>query len=362
MPSWPRRVPCRWLAAYGVAALLRSCGAATHYEQPPCQYDEVQGEVQGASGYLCAPKCDESSYNCAVDTPSGSSAQPQCMLQDVDRIAYCGLLCQVDAQCPSGARCKNIKQVEVGLCMYPVSFADWAKQGAVSKKLAIGWPGAKPGASTASFQIAKTYSALQNLKQKYSIDDGDADMLVLKELLSSLKSTSPGAAAAAPPTALAATAATQPASAGAPAHQQQQPNHGTVRGLNWGAWNSDLSRMEGNMARGLPGLEEEIEHELWDVEHFTKYGACTELLRSLIILAIIYLAIGSAVKYYTAGQTGVNMLPHIGFWLDYPQLVLDGVQHSKILLGSSGASAGMPSADSRSGGVPRGGSGSFESL
>jgi len=359
MSSWPRRAPCRGLAAYSVAALLRLCGAATHYEQPPCQYDEVQGEVQGAAGYLCAPKCDESSYNCAVDTPSGSSAQPQCMLQDVDRIAYCGLLCQVDAQCPSGARCKNIKQVEVGLCMYPVSFADWAKQGAASKKLAIGWPGAKPGASTAGFQIAKTYSALQNLKQKYSIDDGDADMLVLKELLSSLKSTSPGAAAAAPPTALAATSATQPVVAGAPPPpQQQQPHHGTA----WGAWHHDLMRMEGHLAGGLPGIQEEIEHDLYDIEHFTKYGACTELLRSLIIVTVFYLAIGSFVKYYTAGQTGMNMLPHIGFWMDYPQLVLDGVQYSKILLGSSGASGGAPLADNRSGGVPRGGSGSFESL
>merc|ERR1712050_502762 len=81
--------------------------------------------------------------------------------------------------------------VQVGLCLFPVSFADWAKQ-AATKKLAIGWPSQAGGKAPASFQVAKTYASLQNLKQRYSIDDGDADMLTLKELLASLAvSTSP---------------------------------------------------------------------------------------------------------------------------------------------------------------------------
>merc|ERR1719214_320065 len=82
-----------------------------------------------------------------------------------------------------------MQQVEVGLCLYPVSFTDWARQ-SFSKKFSVGWPtraGTSAGSGTsASFQIAKTYAALQSLKGKYSIDDGDADMLTLKELLSSL--------------------------------------------------------------------------------------------------------------------------------------------------------------------------------
>merc|ERR1740138_1674886 len=114
--------------AAAVLALAASCcTASTHYEQPPCQHDEVQGEVQGASGYVCAPRCEESTYNCPMDMPSGAAAQPQCMLQDVDRGAFCGLLCQVDAQCPSGSRCRFLKQAEVGLCLYPISFSDWAR-------------------------------------------------------------------------------------------------------------------------------------------------------------------------------------------------------------------------------------------
>merc|ERR1719408_811361 len=161
--------------------------ALTHYEKPPCGHDEVQGEVQGETGYICAPRCADSSYNCAIDLPDGATAQPQCMLQDVDKGAFCGLLCQVDVQCPSGATCRQIKQAEVGLCMYPVSFADWSRQ-AASRKLMIGWP-AKAGQSPASFKIAKAYAALQSLKRKYGIEDGDADVLVVKELLSSLSAS-----------------------------------------------------------------------------------------------------------------------------------------------------------------------------
>ena len=70
-----------------------------------------------------------------------------------------------------------------GLCMYAASFTDWARA-ASTRKLAVGWPnkgGQLAGAlsrrkevsTEASVQVAKTFQALQNLKSKYSIDDGD---------------------------------------------------------------------------------------------------------------------------------------------------------------------------------------------
>lgn len=351
----------RRLAVLLLSALWRPHAAGTHYEQPPCQSDEVQGEVQGAAGYLCAPKCDEASYNCAMDMPPGASAQPQCMLQDIDRNAYCGLLCQVDAQCPSGARCKNIKQVEVGLCMYPISFADWAAQASNGKKLAIGWPGGKP---TASFQIAKTYSALQNLKQKYSVDDGDADMLVLKELLSTLSAAQPaqpGAQPASPPSAAvamggaAALVAQGPPQAEAAPPQPQQHQEGTV----YGAWSHDVNRIGNHLSRGLPGIEDEISQAAWDVEHIYTRNAASELLRGLILLALAYLAVGSFIKYQS-GATGMHLIPHLEFWMEYPKLVNDGVLYSKMLIAGA---AGSPALDTRTGGVSRGGgAGSFESL
>eukprot|EP00438_Fugacium_kawagutii_P034373 Skav204878 [mRNA] locus=scaffold2602:46921:52510:+ [translate_table: standard] len=38
---------------------------------------------------------------------------------------YCGLLCQADAQCPSGASCRKVGTQAVGLCIHPLSFSDW---------------------------------------------------------------------------------------------------------------------------------------------------------------------------------------------------------------------------------------------
>ena len=34
------------------------------------------------------------------------------------------------------------------------------------------------------------------------------------------------------------------------------------------------------------------------------------------------------------------MIPHIGFWKQYPQLVIDGVEYTKILVGAGGAGSG----------------------
>jgi len=308
----------------------------------------VQGEVQGSSGNLCAPRCDGSNYNCPGDMPMGASAQPQCMLQDADRGAYCGLLCQVDAQCPSGARCRQLRQVEVGLCLYPVSFTDWARSG-VTKKLAVGWPSRQGGQGAASFQVAKTYTALQNLKQKYAIDDGDADMVTLKELLSSMKDT-PAASGA------------SSGVASQPAPQQPQPSGGSVAN----AWRHDLMSMTNEVSRGLPGLAEGLQGDIRDAENWTHLNALSELLRHLIIYAIIYLAVGSLIKYQTMGARGTDVIPHIQFWSEYPKLVSDGMVYSKMLvddlLGNAPSSPTLSGGLSGGPGTGGGGAGAFERL
>ncbi|CAK9047407.1 unnamed protein product [Durusdinium trenchii] len=60
------------------------------------------------------------------------------MLQNVDQAFYCGLLCQADAQCPSGASCRKVGTQNVGLCIHPLSFSDWARLSS-RMKLSIGW-------------------------------------------------------------------------------------------------------------------------------------------------------------------------------------------------------------------------------
>eukprot|EP00931_Biecheleriopsis_adriatica_P043438 TRINITY_DN2483_c0_g1_i1.p1 TRINITY_DN2483_c0_g1~~TRINITY_DN2483_c0_g1_i1.p1 ORF type:complete len:469 (+),score=126.41 TRINITY_DN2483_c0_g1_i1:65-1471(+) len=92
--------------------------AASHYEKPPCQSDEVEASVQGAGGEVCAPKCNDGA--CPTDTPAGTRAKPSCILQDSSSgEKYCALTCFLDSGCPSGAKCA--KQGFLGICVYPDS-------------------------------------------------------------------------------------------------------------------------------------------------------------------------------------------------------------------------------------------------
>jgi len=316
--------------------------AAVHFD---CSSDDVRGEVQDASGFICASKCAADTFNCPTDVPVGTTAQPQCMLQDVDRGPFCALLCQVDSQCPNGARCRQMKQV--GLCLFPVSFTDWARQ-TTNRKFNVGWPtraGAPAGSGTSSsFQIAKTFAALQSLKSKYSIDDGDADMLILKELLSSMTASTAVSATPANGVSLAGTmAGSSPARVGG----------GSVLG----AYRHDISNFENYMSDGVPGIERELHDTMWNVEHIYRRNVASELMRGILMITVAYISIGSFFKYQT-GARGIEMIPHISFWAEYPAMVNDGVKYSKILLGlESGGSS-----DFLSGGMPHGGAGAFETL
>jgi hypothetical protein len=94
--------------------------ASTHYEKPPCKSDEVDAQVQGADGELCAPSCDSAA--CPTDVPAGTTAKPKCILQDQQsQKKYCALSCFFRG-CPEGAKCSMIG-VLTGICVYPSSNA-----------------------------------------------------------------------------------------------------------------------------------------------------------------------------------------------------------------------------------------------
>lgn len=305
----------------------------------------MQGELQDAAGYVCAPRCSGDAFTCPSDTPSGSAAQPQCMLQDVDRGQFCGLLCQVDSECPSGARCRQMAQVSI--CLYPASFSDWARSNVNTRRLTIGWPNKQGGGqSTASFQIAKTYAALQSLKGRFSIDDGDADMLTLKELLSSLSAS--GVSSAGPVVSSSPITGTVAA-----------PSRQSGGGM-FSPWKHDIEKFEGYLADGPSGLSREMHDVTWNAEHiFDRSGAASTTLRGVIMIGIVYVLAGSLFKYQT-GARGLDMLPHASFWLEYPNLVADGVTYSKILIDDI---LGVPrSGNQLHGGVRSGGAGAFETL
>ncbi|CAE7641976.1 unnamed protein product, partial [Symbiodinium sp. CCMP2456] len=250
------------LAALVLAA--PSLCRASHY-QASCQADEVAGEIQGEDGMVCAPKCS-ASFECPMDTPLTSTAQPQCMLQTVDQAFYCGLLCQADAQCPSGASCRKVGTQGVGLCIHPLSFADWARL-STRVKLAIGFPSAPSGSSAGSkgFQVAKAYSALQSLKRRYAISDGDADVLTVKEML----------AAASLPLSLAERE--QQALTGLTSMVKKAIEQGNAKTGLVSEVSSDLKFFGNNMVAGPSGWEREAESVVWNVEHIENYGAATGL-------------------------------------------------------------------------------------
>merc|ERR1719271_335543 len=74
----------------------------THYEKPPCQADEVQAQIQGIDGSLCAPKC--TGTTCPADKPT-CAARATCALQDQSGDKYCALMCVADFMCPTGSKC-----------------------------------------------------------------------------------------------------------------------------------------------------------------------------------------------------------------------------------------------------------------
>lgn len=314
--------------------LLLTCAWCCHsHYQGTCASDEVAGEIQGEDGVVCAPRCS-ASLECPAEL-AAVSAQPQCMLQNVDQAFYCGLLCQADAQCPSGASCRKVGTQAVGLCIHPLSFSDWAQLNS-RMKLSIGFPSAS-GSASKGFQIAKAYSALQSLKRRYAISDGDADVVTVKEML----------AAASSPNAL---NDHQRLSLSKFENLFRKSAAGTSSqtGLG-GEVSSDLKYFGNNVMSGLPGLKREAESVVWNVEHIDHYGAATGLLRGIIEVGVVYLICGAIYNYQAKGARGIQLIPHVGFWMDYPALVMDGVQYAMQLVSQhTGQSA--PHSFSESGG------------
>lgn len=96
--------------------------AASHYEKPPCQADEMAGQL--ASGAeMCAPKCSASGA-CPTDAPAGTKATPQCALKTTSGDKYCGLVCKAASECPTGGQCtKPVPFMPTGICTYKTGVA-----------------------------------------------------------------------------------------------------------------------------------------------------------------------------------------------------------------------------------------------
>jgi len=334
------------------------------YGAPPCDSDEVQGEVQGVSGTMCSPHCSSVGYACPAST---GMAQATCMLQDVDHSSFCGLFCDSDGECPGGSQCMRVEQLQVSLCLHPSSFMDWARLGTTSKKLTIEWPSSgSAGQPAATFLVSKADRAVDNIKFTYGLDDSDPDIRTLKDFLTSLQQGGSGSGMGVQdPAMLASMSAGSGMQQMTPPVQAQAPPPAPSQHQHPNAWRHDLNYIERALSDPIPGVEHGLQDTMWNIEHVEHRGAATELLRGLIWIGGAYLVIGAAYKYQTQGASGMQLIPHVEFWMEYPALVADGVAYSKQLLGSvTGNDWGRgfhASADGLSGGV-KGGMGSFESL
>merc|ERR1712129_351458 len=63
-------------------------------------------------------------------------------------------------------------------------------------------------------------------------------------------------------------------------------------------------------------------------------GSATRLLRAVIEIAVVYVAAGAIYKSYATGARGLECIPHLGLWVQYPGLVQDGVRYAhQMVLG-----------------------------
>lgn len=110
------------LRVVGCSALVGLVAATSHYEKPPCQADEMEGQL-AAGEILCAPKCNAGT--CPTDVPTGTTAMPQCILKTTKGDQYCGLVCKDVSACPTGSQCsKPMPFLPTGLCTYKASVAE----------------------------------------------------------------------------------------------------------------------------------------------------------------------------------------------------------------------------------------------
>lgn len=98
------------------------------------------------------------------------------------------------------------------------------------------------------------------------------------------------------------------------------------------------------LEKGADGLIHSVFHPIdtagtniaglaWDVKHITQAHSAFIILRGLIIFFCIYIIIGAIImaKYYNAD--GIDRIPHLGFWMAYPGLVVDGIAYVSDRMG-----------------------------
>jgi len=203
----------------------------------------------------------------------------------------------------------------VQICTATASPEEWARSVTPALKLTFGLP---PQAARNAAEY-KAKDALQALKQRYNIPDTDGDFSVVQQGINNI--------------------------VGGAVMVDLVKNFSTLfnffsiptrgRDLSMASWNSDFIYAKQRLMQGPAGLERGVKDTLYELEHFEDYGSATTLLRSVIEVGVIYLVVGSIYKSQFLGVSGVEAIPHIGFWRQYPDLVKDGFCYAQQLVSSS---------------------------
>merc|ERR1712238_238163 len=100
--------------------------SATHYEQPPCQADELAVRISNVEGTFCSSSCAK--HPCPTDVPVGVKLEPQCALQSPTGEKFCAILCHpAEAEglsCGQVMQCATIPGSPQGVCDYVTSEAE----------------------------------------------------------------------------------------------------------------------------------------------------------------------------------------------------------------------------------------------
>merc|ERR1712194_361138 len=94
-------------------------------------------------------------------------------------------------------------------------------------------------------------------------------------------------------------------------------------GLDLESWKSDLDYTERRLVQGPGGVLYELHDTVSDLRHLQDRGSATRLLRLLIEVMVVYIAAGALYNSYVNNASGLQCIPHVGFWMQYPALVQD---------------------------------------
>lgn len=284
----------------------------------PCSGDAVRGELPGIVGWVCAPPCNPDN-TCPSNTELGATAIPVCFLQEELHAGvpkfFCGLSCKADSECPPKATCATVSADTTSVpgdhrvCTHPMNVADWQTNSQNSHP--VRFIIANPPAKAAENAPARAVASLQAMRIKYGIPEADVDYLVVY-------------------TALIGEAALVGA-----ALSQEPRGKGVL-----GSIGGDLRYGKERFSEGFGGVNKFYRDAVRDITHIETHNAATDLLHGLFWFFVLYLAIGSCLKYNVQGARGIQMIPHIEFWRETPLLVVDGIKYTKVLIGQIGASKG----------------------